>query len=131
MREITIDGVRYELHPVEEPPKSIIVLGVSTFKVYLRDIARPMSWYDAVQWCEDLVNGWWLPTRVELLIMYEHREEIGGFKLAAYWSSSEANSYDVWFQQFSNGYKRTAKKTSWACSEDELAKYFQKTLDKD
>jgi hypothetical protein len=68
MHVITIFGVRYELHPVEEPPKSIIVPGVSTFEVYPRDIARPMSWYDAMQWCKDRGNGWRLPTRGELLI---------------------------------------------------------------
>jgi hypothetical protein len=104
MREITIDGVRYELHPVEEPPKSIIVPGVSTFEVS-RDIARPMSWYNAMQWCEDLGNGWRLPTRAELLMMYEHRDAIGGLESGYYWSSSEGGSGDAWVQSFSSGYQ--------------------------
>jgi hypothetical protein len=54
------------------------------------------------------VNGvvygdWFLPSKGELNQMYVNKVEIGGLRAAAYWSSSEADFQQAWYQGFSDG----------------------------
>ena len=48
-----------------------------------------MEWEQAEQACENLGNGWRLPSLKELEIVYKNRIQIGGFEEDHYWSSSE------------------------------------------
>ena len=48
-----------------------------------------MDWEQAEQACENLGNGWRLPSLKELEIVYKNRIQIGGFEEDHYWSSSE------------------------------------------
>ena len=48
-----------------------------------------MEWEQAEQACENLCNGWRLPSLKELEIVYKNRIQIGGFEEDHYWSSSE------------------------------------------
>jgi len=69
----------------------------------------------AAKICDDLVLGgyddWYLPSRVELNLMYQNIGQgnvlglgnVGGFASAFYWSSSELNSNFAWNQFFSTG----------------------------
>jgi hypothetical protein len=61
----------------------------------------------AAKLCYDLVlNGysdWFLPSLDELYKLYLNKTAIGGFAVAAYWSSSEYYSDIAWFQSFGNG----------------------------
>jgi hypothetical protein len=68
----------------------------------------------AARICGDLVLGgysdWFLPSRDELWKMYLNKFTIGGFANDYYWSSSEHDDYDYWFDgvyawwvRFSNG----------------------------
>jgi len=74
-----------------------------SFEVYPTDLGK-MKWNEAKKACADLGNGWRLPTRLELLSMYNNQDELGGFANYHYWSSTEdgSNNY-AWFQVFSNG----------------------------
>jgi len=72
------------------------------FEVYPNDLSKH-NWEDAKKVCKDLGNGWRLPTREELHIMWLHRDYIGGFAAAYYWSSSEYNTSGAWSQLFSIG----------------------------
>lgn len=46
-------------------------------------------------------NDWYLPSKDELNILYDNREQIGGFSDADYWSSSEGSgSWSAWFRRF-------------------------------
>lgn len=52
------------------------------------------------------LNGkedWFLPSKEELLKMYQLKNTIGGFTNGAYWSSSEVRAEDAWIVEFSNG----------------------------
>jgi len=61
-----------------------------------------MNWYDAIKKCEEL--GGRLPTRVELLDLYDnHSDEWKDFVAAYYWSSTEYNATSAWGQSFSTG----------------------------
>ena len=54
-------------------------------------------------------TDWYLPSKDELNQMYIQRSEIGSFGSGYYWSSSEfsspSNPYDVWTQNFRDGYQ--------------------------
>lgn len=102
MKTITIDGVEYNLTPIEKQPKPIILEQHLKFEVYPEDLGKH-SWEDAKKVCEDLGDGWRLPTREELHLMWLNKDSIGGFAAADYWSSSEFYSYFAWYQNFNNG----------------------------
>jgi len=64
-----------------------------------------MSWDDAMVECKNLGNGWRLPNKDEIAVMYEqlHTKGKGNFRVDNfYWSSSEYNAYNAW--TFSFGY---------------------------
>jgi len=104
MKTITIDGVEYNLTPIEKQSKPIILKQTLEFEVYPKDLGQH-NWEDAKKVCEDLGDGWRLPTREELHLMWLNRESIGGFAVAYYWSSSEFNDYGSWGQSFYDGYQ--------------------------
>jgi hypothetical protein len=58
--------------------------------------------------CDDLIlnnySDWFLPSKDELVLMYNHRNLIGGFAGSPYWSSSSFNPYYAWLVYFRNGY---------------------------
>jgi hypothetical protein len=73
-----------------------------------------MTWEDAKKACEELGDGWRLPTIDELQFMYNKRAEIDGLgKIAVlnyflvndryYWSSTEYNNTHLWIFNFHYG----------------------------
>ena len=72
------------------------------FEVYPNDLGE-MNWEDAKKACADLGGGWRLPTRLELLIMYDNKDEIGGFANRYYWSSTKFGNGSAWIQGFTSG----------------------------
>jgi hypothetical protein len=97
MKTTVIDGVEYELRPL----KPYLIEAGYGFEVFPHDASERMNWKTAMEFCE--ASGWRLPTRVELLLMYEQREEIGGFEDDFYWSSSEYILRDAFGQYFYSG----------------------------
>jgi hypothetical protein len=81
-----------------------------SFEVYPTDLGK-MKWNEAKKACADLGDGWRLPTRLELLLMYNNQDELGGFANNYYWSSTEVNNstefvdYYAWVQGFANGFQ--------------------------
>ena len=59
-----------------------------------------MSWDDAKIYCKKLGAGWRLPTKDELNMLYENKEEIGGFAVNGYWSSTEFDIINAWYFTF-------------------------------
>jgi hypothetical protein len=57
-------------------------------------------------------SDWRLPNKDELHEMYKHREVIGGFASAHYWSSSEYRSFYAWLQNFSGGDQAKSSKSN-------------------
>ena len=80
-----------------------------SFEVYPTDLGK-MKWDEAKKTCADLGDGWRLPTRLELLLMYNNQDELGGFASNYYWSSTEGGSNHVWNQDFFNGYQYNSSK---------------------
>ena len=75
------------------------------------DFPDSMDWYDAMAACQNLGNGWRLPTKEELKAMYEqlHKHGKGNFGDSIdgggrwYWSSSQGNSNNAWSMYFDDG----------------------------
>lgn len=104
MKTMTIDGVEYNLTPIENQSKPIILEQHLKFEVYPKDLGEH-NWKDAKKLCEDLGDGWRLPTREELHLIWLNKESIGVFAAAYYWSSSEASICNAWTQYFGDGFQ--------------------------
>ena len=100
MKTITIDGVEYNLTPIEKQPKPIILEQTLKFEVYPEDLGK-YTWNYAKIVCDELGDGWRLPTREELHLMWLNKDD--SFAAANYWSSSEVNNNFAWIQYFYNG----------------------------
>jgi hypothetical protein len=108
MKNIVIDGVEYT--PVIKKDEVIakpIVLHKSLtlhFEVYPTDLGE-MNWAKAKEACANLGDGWRLPTKDELNLIYENKNVVGGFANVYYWSSTENDHNDAWAQGFNGGYQ--------------------------
>jgi hypothetical protein len=75
------------------------------FEVASEDLPDKYNWYKAIEEVKKIGNGWRLPTKEELKILYKRKDGIGDFASDYYWSSSEVNSYYAWYQYFNIGYQ--------------------------
>lgn len=61
----------------------------------------------AARVCGDLIEGgyndWYLPSKDELNALYTNRVAIGGFENSIYWSSTELDNNNAWYQNFTFG----------------------------
>jgi hypothetical protein len=99
MKTITIDGVEYSLTPVKKETYKLLEQHLK-FEVYPKDLGK-FTWEDAKEACAALGDGWRLPTREELHLMWLNKDD--SFAAAYYWSSSEGNNTNAWTQTFANG----------------------------
>ncbi|MSR16348.1 MAG: DUF1566 domain-containing protein [Methylococcaceae bacterium] len=67
------------------------------------DEINTLSWKDAYIAANIYGSGWHLPTKIELKVLYEHRNRVGGFAKDDYWSSTELDINSAWIQGFGNG----------------------------
>jgi len=75
---------------------------IGTLEVMTKDLGK-MHLDEAKKACAALGDGWRLPTKDELNILYENKEKIGGFSPMYYWSSTGHRSGGAWFQHLSDG----------------------------
>jgi len=70
----------------------------------------------AAKLAEDaVINGysdWFIPTRDEALVLFENREQLGGFSNEDYWSSCESNRQNACAMSFVTGATFSASKES-------------------
>ncbi len=114
MKTITIDGVEYNLTPIENQSNPIILEQHLKFEVYPKDLGKH-NWKDAKKLCENLGDEWRLPTREELHLMWLNRKSIGGFAATYYWSFSEDNNTSAWNQNFIFGNQNSNFKVNTFC----------------
>jgi hypothetical protein len=112
--EVVIDGIVYVPKEKDKELESVILEEHFKFEVHPEELGE-MNWEDANTECALLGEGWRLPTRGELLLMYENKNVVGGFANNFYWSSSEHGNYDAWLQGFSNGYQYYYSKDGYYC----------------
>jgi len=76
---------------------------IGNLEITPNDIHYPvlgMNWNNAKEACEALGDGWRLPSKDELKILYRNRDKIGGFTGLKYWSSTEVSTGLAWYQDF-------------------------------
>jgi len=105
-----------------EPPKSNTdyknikgkSIKIGNLEIAQYDFPVSMNWEDAKKACNELGEGWILPSSEELYYLFQNRLAIGGFGDKAYWSSDDGrNSYDIAFYvSFVNGNGGNASKGS-------------------
>ena len=88
---------------------------IGNLEVAEKDFPKQMNWDDAIKACQSLGNGWRLPNKDELNLLYQNKYKISGFahnqnkyKIGdfanyGYWSSAESNYGSAWYQDFGNG----------------------------
>ena len=78
---------------------------IKNLEVAQHDFPDQLKWKDAKKACAELGEGWRLPTKDELNVLYKNKKKIGGFDGGEYWSSTEAEIYGVWGQYFDDGFQ--------------------------
>ena len=76
---------------------------IDNLEVAQHDFNRDWEYDDAKVACAKLGEGWRLPTKDELNLLYQNKDKIGGFANGYYWSSTERSDYDAWLQYFDGG----------------------------
>jgi hypothetical protein len=85
------------------------ILSAAELMVAKEDINETtMTWNTANSACENSImanfTDWRLPTKDELMVLYNHKTEIGGFKSDYYWSSTSSSWHNYhWVQRFETG----------------------------
>jgi hypothetical protein len=51
------------------------------------------------------LTDWYLPSKDELNALYLQKSAVGGFVAGGYWSSSEYDASNAWYQSFINGFQ--------------------------
>jgi hypothetical protein len=96
--------LKADLMKKEEKKEPVAIWGTLGFLVHPTELGE-MNWKDAKKACTSLGKDWRLPTRVELLLMYENKDVVGGFAGSNYWSSTESGIHLAWGQDFSSGFQ--------------------------
>ena len=78
---------------------------IDNLEVAQYNLPNRMNWDDAKIACAKLGEGWRLPTKNELNLLYQNKDKIGGFANYGYWSSTEYNKRDAWGKEFSKGFQ--------------------------
>jgi hypothetical protein len=78
---------------IEDSNNPIIgnTIKIENLEIAEKDFQNEMNWDEAKIVCENIGDGWRLPTIIELNILYQNKDRIGGFSTNYYWSSTEAD----------------------------------------
>ena len=94
--------LKADLMKKEKEKEPVAIIKTLDFLVHPKELGE-MTWEEAKKACEQLGKGWRLPTRVELLLMYENKDVVGDFTDNYYWSSTENDFNYAWSFSFYNG----------------------------
>ena len=93
-----------KLKAIEAETPQFKTFKVGNLEVMTEDLAEMMNWDQAKQACAAFGDGWRLPTKDELNVLYENKDNIGGFYPNYYWSITigEENQLSIypWVQYF-------------------------------
>jgi len=79
---------------------------IGNLEVAQNSFPNKLDWEDSKKACNDLGNGWRLPTKDELNLIYQNKDEIGGMENSdGYWSSTEYGNCCAWDQYLSDFHK--------------------------
>ena len=76
---------------------------IGKLMVAQRDFPSQLKWNEAFQACAKLGNGWRLPNKEELNLLFINKAKMGGFSGQYYWTVSESSDGRAWLQFFNDG----------------------------
>ena len=74
------------------------------------DVSAQLTWHEAKNKSGDTFYAWRLPSRTELELLHTKKDLVGGFSNQLYWSATESDSFNAWFQNFYIGEQFTGNK---------------------
>ena len=77
-----------------------------------KDETKKATWREAQRLASAHGQGWHLPSKDELALLYKQKDVVGGFSSLYYWSSTDLDSSNAWNQYFSNGSQSVYAKNS-------------------
>jgi hypothetical protein len=85
--------------------KSIIgkPIKIGNLSIAQNDFPEKINWNQSKLECSKLGNGWRLPTKQELLLMYKNKYQIGNFQDDSYWSATRGKVVIAWRLNFDGG----------------------------
>ena len=90
---------------VQESYSNLIKYNVN-FPYYVEEFAaQACADYEVMDNDEITYGDWYLPSRYELNLLYIQKDVVGGFVDDYYWSSTEDNDEDAWYQDFWDGWQ--------------------------
>ena len=89
-----------EENRIKEFKSSTIIIG--NLEVMTKDLEEKLNWDKAFQACLVFKEGWRLPTKSEIQMLFRNKNKIGGFAQLYYWSSTEHGNNRAWAQHFGN-----------------------------
>jgi len=94
-----------EISKDDEYIKGIIGVPIELegFEVAQFDFEIKMNWVDARNACNKIGDGWKLPSKVELEIIYENRQYLPTYSFGTYWSSTKNEANLPWVHDFNSG----------------------------
>ena len=75
---------------------------IDNIEVAEYDFPKSLTFENAKTACAKLGEGWRLPNKDELNLLYQNKEKIGR-PWGTYWSSTESGINSAWTQRFTNG----------------------------
>ena len=98
----------YSDSELKELTKAVNIIGkpiqIGNLLVAQNEFPIKSGWNSAKSACIGLGNGWRLPTKDELYILYQNRNILRNFSKYGYWSSTEGSVAEVaYYQDFTNG----------------------------
>jgi hypothetical protein len=83
---------------------------IGSLEVAEKDFPNEMNWQSAKNACSNLGKGWRLPTNDELNLLFQNKDNIGGFISSSYWSSVQNDDEYAWGWYFGDGKMEEYKK---------------------
>ena len=87
-------------------------VNIGNLEVAQYDFPKRMTYDDAKRACEKLGEGWELPDKDDLNILFQNISKIKGFQDYYYWSSTEYDRNSAWYQRFKFGNKNYTNKSA-------------------
>jgi hypothetical protein len=87
-----------------------IPIVIGSLEVAEKDFPNEMNWQSAKNACSNLGKGWRLPTNDELNLLFQNKDNIGGFISSSYWSSVQNDDEYAWGWYFGDGKMEEYKK---------------------
>lgn len=82
-----------------------------SIELYYKDLGK-LNWFDAIQQCKTIGDGWIMPDRNQLQIIYKefYKNGLGDLVNGFYWTGEQYTTQYAWSQNFDTGVQHSYTK---------------------